>query len=77
VTIQYTARPANGSVHTQVTVQPKMLRNGTSKTVHVAQVVYQSKKGFVGQDSFTYRRVSGDPTDPDNNKEYTIAVTVR
>jgi hypothetical protein len=77
VTIQYTARPANGSVHTQVTLQPKMLRNGTSKTVHVAQVVYQSKKGFIGQDSFTYRRISGDPTDPDNNKEYTIAVTVR
>jgi hypothetical protein len=77
VSIQFLSRPANGTVRAQVTSEPRALRNGTTKTVRVAHLVYQSRKGFVGQDMFTYRRVSGDPTDPDNNKEYTIAVTVR
>ena|SRR5690242_20224521 len=77
VTLQYTARPAHGSVHTEVSLQPKALRNGTIKTVHVADWIYQSKKGFVGQDSFTYRHVTADPTDTRNGSEYTVAVTVR
>jgi hypothetical protein len=77
VKIVYTSRPTSGIVRTQVTSQPKALRNGTTKTVRVSQVVYQSKKGFVGQDMFAYRTISGDPTDPYNNKEYIIAVTVR
>ncbi|HTO61985.1 MAG TPA: hypothetical protein VMM15_12095 [Bradyrhizobium sp.] len=77
VTLQYTARPAHGSVHTEVSLQPKALRNGTIKTVHVADWVYQSKKGYVGEDSFTYRHVTADPTDTRNGNEYTVAVTVR
>jgi hypothetical protein len=77
VTVQYTSKPANGTVRTQVTLQPKALKDSTIKTVHIAQVIYQSRKGFVGQDSFSFRRVTGDPTDPNNNQEYTIAVTVR
>ena len=77
VTIEYLTRPANGTVRTKVFPYPKKLRNGEVKTVRVSQVIYQSKKGFVGQDSFTYRRVTADPTDPDNGKEYAVAVTVR
>jgi hypothetical protein len=76
VKVQYTLRPTNGTVRTQVAERAMTLRNGEIKTVRVTQVIYQSRKGFVGQDNFTYRRISGDPTDPDNNKEYTIAVTV-
>jgi len=43
----------------------------------VTEVVYQSKKGFVGEDSFKLLRVSGDPSDPYKNEEVTIAVTVQ
>jgi hypothetical protein len=40
------------------------------------KVFYQSKAGFSGQDFFTYRRVTADPTDPNSGKEFTVAVTV-
>jgi hypothetical protein len=76
ITIQFTARPKNGTAATQSFSRPVSV-NGQVKTVRAVKVFYQSKKGFVGQDTFSYRRISGDPTDPDNNKEYTIAVTVR
>jgi hypothetical protein len=77
VTIEYLTRPANGTVRTKLFPYPKKLRNGEVKTVRVSQVIYQSRKGFVGQDSFTYRRTTADPTDPDNGREYAVAVTVR
>jgi hypothetical protein len=51
--------------------------NGQVKNVHAVRVFYKSKPGFVGQDSFTYRRITADPTDTDSGKEYTVAVTVR
>jgi hypothetical protein len=76
ITIQFTARPKNGTATTQSFYRPVSV-NGQVRTVRAVKVFYQSKKGFVGQDTFTYRRISGDPTDPDNKKEYTIAVTVR
>ena len=57
VKIQYTAQPANGTVRTQVRVEPKTLRNGEVRNVRLAHAVYQSRKGFIGQDSFTYRRI--------------------
>ena len=77
VAIQYLERPKNGTVTTRVTTGVRPLRDGQQKTVHLAQVIYQSRKGFVGEDSFTYRRTTADPTDPRNGHEYTVAVTVR
>jgi hypothetical protein len=76
VTIQFTARPKNGTVTTQRTSRSVSV-NGQNKTVQAVKVYYQSKKSFIGQDTFTYRRITADPTDPDSGKEYTVAVTVR
>jgi len=76
VTIRFTSRPQNGTVTTRAVARPVAV-NGQTKSVHAVRVVYKSKSGFIGQDSFTYRRVTSDPTDPDNGKEYTVAVTVR
>jgi hypothetical protein len=76
VTIQFTARPKNGSVTTQSFARPVSV-NGEAKTVRAVRVFYTSKKGYVGQDSFTYRRITADPTDPESGKEFTVAVTVR
>jgi hypothetical protein len=77
VAIEYTSRPKNGTVRTHVTTGVRQLRNGQQKSVHLTHVVYQSRKGFVGEDSFSYRRTTADPTDPLNGHEYTVAVTVR
>jgi hypothetical protein len=76
VTIQFTTRPKNGTATTQSFSMPVSV-NGQAKAVRAVKVFYQSKSGFIGQDSFTYRRVTGDPTDPNNGKEFTVAVTVR
>jgi len=76
VTIRFTSRPKNGTATTRAVARPVSV-NGQTKSVHAVRVVYRSKTGFIGQDSFTYRRVTADPTDPDNGKEYTVAVTVR
>jgi hypothetical protein len=76
VTIQFTSRPKNGTATTQTFSRPVSV-HGQTKTVHAVKVFYQSKSGFVGQDSFTYRRTTADPTDPDSGKEYMVAVTVR
>lgn len=77
VTIQIVARPRNGTAKPQVASGTRVLRNGQIRTVRLARVVYQSRKGFVGEDSFTYRRITADPTDTMSGREYTIAVTVR
>jgi hypothetical protein len=69
--------PKNGHVTTQISSGQRTLKNGQVRTVRLARVVYQSNKGFVGEDSFTYRYISADPTDPYNSKEITVAVTVR
>jgi hypothetical protein len=76
VTIQYTMQPKNGTATTRVGSGIVSV-HGQVKTVRLARVIYQSRAGFSGYDSFTYRRVTADPTDPDNGKEYTVAVTVR
>lgn len=76
VTIQFTARPKNGAATTRSFSIPVSV-NGQSKTVRAVKVYYQSRKGFIGQDSFTYRRITADPTDSDSGKEFTVAVTVR
>ncbi|XUJ36565.1 hypothetical protein ACQ5SK_18210 [Bradyrhizobium japonicum] len=77
VSIEVVSPPKSGAVTTRVSTGQRKLRNGEAKTVRLTSVVYQSKKGYVGEDSFTYRRVTADPTDPDNGKVYTVAVTVR
>lgn len=76
VTIQFTARPKSGTATTQSFSIPVSVK-GQSKTVRAVKVFYQSRKGFVGQDSFTYRRITADPTDPESGKEFMVAVTVR
>lgn len=76
VTIQFTVRPKNGTATTQSFPLPVSVK-GQSKTVRAVKVLYQSRKGFIGQDSFTYRRITADPTDPQSGKEFTVAVTVR
>ena len=76
VTIRFTTRPTNGTATTRAVARPVSI-NGQTKSVRAVRVVYRSKSGFIGQDSFTYRRVTADPTDPDNGKEYAVAVTVR
>lgn len=77
VSIEVVSRPKNGHVTTQISSGQRALKNGQVKTVRLAHVVYQSNKGFIGDDSFTYRRTTADPTDPNNGREVTIAVTVR
>ena len=76
VTLQYITRPKNGTVTTQVGSGSRSV-NGQVKEVRLTQTIYRSRKGFVGEDTFTYRRITADPTDPFNGKEYTVAVTVR
>jgi hypothetical protein len=77
VEIQVTKSPDHGTVRTQSVSTPRTLRDGTTKTVHETRVVYQSSKGFAGQDAFVYRRISGDPSDRSNNENITILVTVK
>jgi hypothetical protein len=77
VSLKITSRPSNGQVTVKNESRVVTLRNGQQKTVRVAQVYYQSKKGYVGPDSFTYVRSTADPTDQDNNSAITISVTVK
>jgi len=76
VTIEYTDRPKHGTATTKVSSAIVSVR-GQVKTVRLTQVIYQSKAGYGGYDSFTFRRVTADPTDTNSGKEYTVAVTVR
>ena len=74
VSIKVTQPPAHGTISTQIVPQVVTVR-GQSRTVHATQVVYHSKQGFIGEDKFTYLRLTNDPTDP-NNGSITISVTV-
>ncbi|MBZ0148888.1 MAG: hypothetical protein K8F62_15295 [Pseudorhodoplanes sp.] len=76
VSLKITSPAAHGRVTIKKEARVVRLRSGQQKTVQVTQVYYQSKAGFVGQDSFTYLRVSEDPTDT-KNETITIAVTVK
>ena len=77
VSAEILTRPKNGHVTTQISSGQRTLKNGQVRKVRLSRVVYQSNKGFTGEDSFTYRYVTADPTDPYNGKEITVAVTVR
>lgn len=85
VVIDVLAKPANGTVTTEpkdIVVPPETPRGGdqpnrcVGKTVRGVAVFYQSRPGFVGQDSFAYRRST--PESPNDrstgNISYTIAV---
>jgi len=76
VTFRVVSPPQHGTVRTQYQVRA-VGRASQGASARVTEVVYQSKKGFVGEDSFKLLRVSGDPSDPYKNEEVTIAVTVQ
>ena len=77
MTIKVTTPPQHGHVSTQIINKDVTLRNGQSRRVHATQVVYQSKKGFVGMDSFAYVWLTHDPADKRDRAPITISVTVR
>ena len=77
VRIQITRPPAHGTVTTQPALEHVTLRSGERRTVHATQVVFRPKKGYLGEDTFTYVRITDDPTDRNNGKSFTIAVTMR
>ena len=85
VAIKIVAPPANGTVTTEPKsiVIPSESDRGlkqqspcVGKTVEGVAIYYQSKPGFVGQDSFRYLRLN--PKDPgdrfNSNISYTITV---
>ncbi len=73
VSIKIIKQPANGSVSTRVASEKVPGRPGeTPKSARVTSVFYKSKKGFVGEDNFTYVRTSARVSGT-----YTITVTVR
>ena len=47
------------------------------KTIKGVAVYYQSKSGFVGSDSFSYRRLNADKADDRFNAEVAYSVTVK
>ena len=85
VAIKIVAPPANGTVTTEPKsiVVPSESDRGlkqqspcVGKTVEGVAIYYQSKPGFVGQDSFRYQRLN--PRDPGDkfNQEVSYTVTV-
>jgi hypothetical protein len=72
VSITVTVPPANGTVTTR-TVE-ETAKNG--KRAHATAIFYQSKPGFVGQDSFSYQRRTDDSTDR-FNVLHVMTVTVK
>ena len=75
VTITVVSQPAHGTVTTQFAIGPNRTANGT-RIGNGTVVYYQSNSGYTGMDTFTYRRTSGDPTDPLNNNVYTMTIAV-
>ena len=86
IDIQILSNPANGTVTaepTDIVVPPVTARGGkqpsecVGKTMPGVVIFYQSRPGFVGQDSFTYRRTAVDrPNDP-FNREFGYTISVR
>ncbi len=85
VVVNLLSQPANGTVTVEaknIVVPPETPRGGTQtrrcvgKTMPGLAVFYQSRLGFVGQDSFTYRRSTPDRPDDRSAGDvgYTVAV---
>ena len=75
VSLRLVRPPQHGHFSTR-TVHKDVFVRGRHLRARAIQVVYKSKKGFVGEDRFTYLRTTKDPTDP-HNGQVTIVVTVR
>jgi hypothetical protein len=86
IVIEILTAPTNGTLTTEPknrVIPPVTSRGGqqppqcVGKTAMGIAIFYQSKPGFVGQDSFKYRRSSpGDPRDP-NAGDISYTVTVK
>jgi hypothetical protein len=86
VVIKVLAAPANGSVTSEpkgIVVQAQSARGVQQssqcigKTVPGVAIYYQSKPGFVGQDSFRYRRFNPDNDADRFNADISYTVTVK
>jgi hypothetical protein len=78
ISITIISPPANGTISTQVGKAPWTFPNaGVTRISSVTNVFYQSVPGYVGQDSFTYKRTSPDPNDPLNANSYTVTIYVK
>jgi len=86
VEITVLAAPQNGAVTTEPTdyIVPEVNRGGVKqpaqcvgKSMRGVAVFYQSKPGFVGEDSFRYRRLNADKADDRFNAEVSYTVTVK
>lgn len=75
VTITVISPPAHGKVTTQFAIGPNRTSNGT-RIGNGTVVYYQSAPGYVGMDTFTYKRTSEDATDPLNANTYTMTIDV-
>jgi hypothetical protein len=84
--IEILTAPTNGTLTTEpknLVIPPVASRGGqqlsqcVGKTARGVAIFYRSKPGFVGQDSFKYRRTSpDDPHDP-NAGDISYTVTVK
>jgi hypothetical protein len=77
ITITIVSPPAHGKVTTQNVTAPMANSGGAPQAIPVTQVLYQSAPGYVGMDSFTYKRTSGDASDPGNANTYTMSISVQ
>jgi hypothetical protein len=86
VAIKIVAAPANGTVTTEtkpIVVPPQSDRGMpqqapcVGKTMEGVAVYYQSKPGFVGQDSFRYQRLNPRDAGDKFNKEVSYTITVK
>jgi hypothetical protein len=77
ISITIISPPAHGTVTTQDGTAPVTYSNGVTRISVVTQVFYQSAPGYVGMDTFTYKRTSGDPADPLNANTYTMSIDVK
>ncbi len=86
LTARLTKAPANGTVTFRTERDIIPARNGAGreqpaacvgKSVMGIAVYYQSKQGFVGEDSFSYLRLNSDLATDRNNGEISRTVNVR
>jgi hypothetical protein len=84
IVVKFMASPSNGVITQQsekLVVPAESTRGGAQpcagQTVQGVVVYYQSKAGFVGQDSFRYMRTNADNAKDPLNGEILYTITVR
>lgn len=77
ITITVISAPTHGTISTKQGTAVITYPNAGARVSTVTNVFYQSAPGYVGQDSFTYKRTSPDPNDPRNANTYTVHVYVK